>query len=42
MIAAVILVFSAIANWKFMQLPFVKYYIKRANDKSILERNLSE
>lgn len=39
MLAAVILVFSAIANWKFMQLPFVKYYIKKANEKSVLESN---
>jgi len=42
MLAAVILVFSAIANWKFMQLPFVKYYIKKSNEKSVLERNYSE
>ncbi len=31
-LAAVILVISAIANWKFLQLPMVKYYLSKASE----------
>ena len=32
-LAALILLFSAFANWKFQHLAFVKYYIQKANDE---------
>lgn len=32
-LAALILLFSAFANWKFQHLEFVKYYIQKANDE---------
>lgn len=41
-LAALILVVCAFAHWKFQQLPFVKYYIKLANDeKNRTQRRIS-